>query len=258
MTPQSHVIRAIQRLLMALFVLGVLLPSHALATSDHDATAHVHFLVQQRTERGLVLGPKRLAVGPEVVLSSGALDGQLATLAVAYGINDKLEIFANPRWQSFAPSFYDPAIGARYRFRDGLFEMAAQGSLRLAAFADPKTVAFDARVPMRMHFRENLSLDAVPSLSILVSPNADWYLSMPLWGNFNLTDAIALTGGTEVSLQEGAAGASGMTIGGSWTGAKDGKPWLEIGARARWATVANEGVVQLTLFATYYGHLASR
>ena len=62
-------------------------------------------------------------------------------------------------------------------------------------------------------------------------------------------------GGTLLSLQEGSAGAGGLMVGGSWTGADaKGRAWLEIGGHMSWATVGGQGLMQMILFARFYAH----
>lgn len=234
------------------------LATPAAATSDHDATAHAHYLVQQRAERGLLIGKRTFWAGLDVLSSSGAREGITFTAPLRLGVHKKVDIFANAQLRNGDPDLFDPGLGVTYRFRDGLLEMAMEGSLRMAVLGPVKHIGANVGMPMRMHFRENLSLDASPTLTVLLRPDADWFLSLPLAGNFNLTDAIAITGGTSFTLEGGNAGASGLVIGGSWTGASNGKPWLEVGGKASWGRLNNQGLVQMIVFVRYYGWLRPR
>ncbi len=235
-----------------------LVPCAAVATSDADATAHAHGLVQQRAERGLIIDKRSLAVGVDMMMESKLVTSYTLSTPFRFGVHKKAELFVTPKLQSIEPTYSLADLGAKYRFRDGLLEMVARASLQFAKQGSASKVGLDIGMPMRVHLRQNLSLDAAPSLTFILSPDKDWFPRLPLEGNFNLTDAVAFTGGTELSLQDGSAGASGMTIGGSWTGATDGKPWMEVGARASWGNENNVGVMTMLIYLRYYGHLASR
>lgn len=229
-----------------------LLPSPADATSDHDATGHKHTLVQQLAERGVILGKGTLAIGADLLSSNAAVQSYAATVPLRFGVTDKIDIFLNPRLQTVEPKLSDPAVGATYRIRDGLFEIGATASLQLAVFGPVKSAGLTVGAPLRMHFRENLALDATPSLTVMALPDTTFFLSIPLAGHFNLTDAIGLTGEAHLSMRSGSAGFSGLVIGGSWTGATDGKPWLEIGGRMAWLTLVGGDAMQMMLFARFY------
>lgn len=239
---------------MLAFVCATIAPFCAHATSDKDATGHIHFLVQQAAERGLVLGKGNVAAGIEFAQSSAKEDSYFFRVPLRIGLRDRVDFFASLQRSTVFPATSLPDVGVTYRAVDGLLEIAGRGSLELAVFDDPKAAAVHLSVPMRLHFRENLSMDATPRVSIMVSPDSSWYLNIPLAGNYNLTDEISITAGPTFSLQDGLAGASGLVLGASWTAATDGKPWLEVGGRLALITQNKVATMQMILAATYYGH----
>ena len=122
----------LRRAIALVVAIAVIWPAAASATSDHDATAHTHFLVQQRAERGLVLGKKTVSVGVDLLSSSGAFSGYAGLLPLRAGVHNKVDVFLTPQWQNNGGGLKMTQLGGRYRLRDGLLEMAAQASVGFA------------------------------------------------------------------------------------------------------------------------------
>ena len=236
----------------ALVACVVLVPGVATATSDNFATAHPHGLVQQRAERGLLLGNNNVSMGADGSLFAGETNIWGLRLPFRYGAKEHLDVFADLYLQTVDPTASLPAVGARYRFIDGLLELAGEVKANQALSHGVELPSLHFGVPMRIHFRENLSLDATPTLSVFISPVSEVYPTMRLSAYFNLTDAIAITGHTGFTMQSRKAGPSGLQIGASWTMTRKGLAFLEVGGHFAWTTLVDEGATGAVLFLRVY------
>ncbi len=237
----------------ALTAAAMLIPATAAATSDHDAVAHKHTLVQQRAERGLLIGKGNAVGGAEGVFALGGTVPWGIGVPLRLGATHKLDLFARAHLQDAEPNFALPRLGGMYKFRDDLLEIAAEVSADVSMFGGGNKLAIDAGVPMRMHFRENLSLQATPSVHIAMKPKSDVYPNVRLSAFFNFTDEIAITGHTGFTFKSGQAGPTGLQIGTSYTFANARhSPWLELGGHVEWNKMYDDGATRVLAFARVY------